>query len=454
MVDYSKCLKYTFNKYRRTYVVSGVNAKAIKDGKVVIPEKYKGKIVSDIERYAFENCKELKTVVLSDEIRTLQTCAFTGCENLSEVVFGKNLWEVRFAVFKNCTSLKELILPDSVEEFISPLDGCTALEKLVLSNDMKTYMQSEDCPLIKYNVLDGCKYLGNKDNPYFCLAEAKIDGNDVCINEETKVVASYAFGKGYGEDGDEIKPFTISIPSGLVGINSKSFLSNSIKAFIVDEDNREYKAEGDCLYTKNGDVLVCYPSAKMDEEFTVPEFVETIARNAIHGNPYIKKLDLSNVTSIDIGGANFCKNLKEIVFNEGLVSIGNYAFSNNVSLEVVELKEGLDKIDDFAFNGCVSLEKVVIPETTRFVGCGAFYDCSSLKSLEFKKKSGWRFLTKKEISYISKEDDNLAKKWQSKINSQMNYSKNLASLMTGQLKMQTLVNGDYKNDGAGKIVKY
>ena len=66
------------------------------------------------------------------------------------------------------------------------------------------------------------------------MAEAKVDGNDVYIKEETKVVASYAFGQGYNDGEDEIKPFTIHIPSGCVGINSKSFLSKSTNAFIVD----------------------------------------------------------------------------------------------------------------------------------------------------------------------------------------------------------------------------
>ncbi len=453
-VDYSKCLKYTFNKYRGTYVVSGVNKNAIVDGKVVIPETYKGKVVSDVERYAFENCTALKSITLSDEIRTLQTSAFLGCTNLSEVVFGKNLWQVRFSVFENCYSLTELVLPDSVEEFIAPLKGCSSLKKLVLSRNLKKFFLSEKCDNLEFNELDGCKYLGTDDNPYFCFVEAKIDGNDVYINELTNVIGSDAFGEGYDDDNEELKPFTIRIPSACVGVNARSFLSKSIKAFVVDEDNKSFKSDGDCLYSRNGDTLVCYPRAKTDEHFVVNELVETISENAIHGNPYIKSLDLSNVSSIEHSGVSRCPSLKEIVFNEGLTVIGRYAFAGDVALERAELKEGLDRINAFAFDECVSLESAVIPATTRYIGSGAFYNCSSLKNIAFTKKEGWRILTKKDGEYVAPEDEKIIKKWSKKLSDAMSDERSFAKNITSELRMLNFANGNYKNDGAGKVIKY
>ena len=134
--------------------------------------------------------------------------------------------------------------------------------------------------------------------------------------------------------------------------------------------------------------------------------------------------------------------VENIIIEEGVTSIGNYAFSGRSSLESIEIPEGLTSIgysafsgcnslqsinvdmnnknyisedgilfnkekteiirypagkkditeytipstvisiEDSAFEGCSSLKNITIPERMTSIGNSAFYECSSLESIE------------------------------------------------------------------------
>ena len=62
--------------------------------------------------------------------------------------------------------------------------------------------------------------------------------------------------------------------------------------------------------------------------------------------------------------------------------IGNAAFRNCWSLEMVNLQEGLEIIGEDAFQYCVSLAQITLPSSLRQLGKGAFRGCRQLTELE------------------------------------------------------------------------
>ena len=72
---------------------------------------------------------------------------------------------------------------------------------------------------------------------------------------------------------------------------------------------------------------------------------------------------------------------KEVVIQEGVTSIGDYAF-NNHRLSVVTIPNSVTSIGNFAFCGCRALTSVTIPNSVTSIGHEAFYECSSLTSIE------------------------------------------------------------------------
>ncbi len=96
---------------------------------VTIPTHIDGKLVQEINEYAFAYNPILKKVDISDNVFRIMESAFYHCENLKEVKLSRQLWGIDTCAFASCTSLKEIFLPASLEELgLSVFQGSTALE--------------------------------------------------------------------------------------------------------------------------------------------------------------------------------------------------------------------------------------------------------------------------------------------------------------------------------------
>lgn len=73
--------------------------------------------------------------------------------------------------------------------------------------------------------------------------------------------------------------------------------------------------------------------------------------------------------------------LKKIVVEDGVTSIGSYAFSFDVHVTDVTLPSSLKTIGNDAFLGCHGLTSVVIPEGVTSIGAYAFWRCTSLQTI-------------------------------------------------------------------------
>ena len=70
----------------------------------------------------------------------------------------------------------------------------------------------------------------------------------------------------------------------------------------------------------------------------------------------------------------------EVVIEDGITEIGNYAFFNCDKLERVEM-ESVKSIGDNVFYGCILLEKLKMSSVT-FIGCFVFSGCIKLERVE------------------------------------------------------------------------
>ena len=87
------------------------------------------------------------------------------------------------------------------------------------------------------------------------------------------------------------------------------------------------------------------------------------------------------VTAIG-GGAFMDSGIRSVVLPEGIVSIGEYAFSGCHSLESVTLPSTLTELGSAAFNDCQKLDHVVIPAGVKDLMPGVFAACHSLKNVQ------------------------------------------------------------------------
>ncbi len=80
-------------------------------------------------------------------------------------------------------------------------------------------------------------------------------------------------------------------------------------------------------------------------------------------------------------GCNFSNGIGYLIFDRPLTLIGNYSFSDCISLTSITLPETLILIGNEAFSNCPSLSSITLPENLTHIGGSAFQNCSSLSSI-------------------------------------------------------------------------
>ena len=76
-----------------------------------------------------------------------------------------------------------------------------------------------------------------------------------------------------------------------------------------------------------------------------------------------------------------CKQLKDVVLNEGLKKIGFRSFSHCKQLEHINLSSTVKEMGDYAFYGCSGLKDVVLNRGLQKIGQFSFHGCDNLEHI-------------------------------------------------------------------------
>ena len=156
--------------------------------------------------------KPTDTIMTSCEInsncKVIYDRAFEDCYYLLSIEIPNSVTSIGFKAFYNCSSLTKVTIPNSVTSIgIMAFIGC--------SNQLQ------------YNEYDNCCYLGNDDNPYFCLM--KTISNDITsceINNNCKII----YGSGgwdWNYKGGLQSLTSVEIPNSVTSISGCAFYNNS-----------------------------------------------------------------------------------------------------------------------------------------------------------------------------------------------------------------------------------
>lgn len=343
-----------------------------------------GGMIEKIEKYCFADATSLKTVVLPDSVIGIEEGAFANCTSLEGIDMPKEITAIKDMTFMNCESLKELNIPENVTSVgESAFAGCKSLTDTEWIERIKK---------IGNNAFEGCEGMESVtvNSAITKLPEAIFKD---CINL-TEIVLPTALTDIGNDAFNGCKALeSVEIPEQVTRIGNGAF--SSCEALTEIEFPASVVEIGDSAFKKCIGLTV----------FSVPASVETIGNTVISGCTSLKELTLpfmgetseQNATIkytlgeeipkslervvllcenyISNGAFYGCKNIKEIILNEGIKEISSDAFYGCESLEEITFNSDLESVGENAFYGCVALKSVSFNDSLTSIGEYAFFNC-------------------------------------------------------------------------------
>ena len=310
---------------------------------------------------------------------------------------------INFLPVKKLNKLKKLYLSNTGLQDLSVLDGLkSSLEKLDISNNLitdisimkdfkqlKTIWLGGNC-ITDFSSVEHIQNVYGKDDQKY-LATGKcgeaVTWTIIENGGPDNALILHIDGKGDMHDYDydnrppwyEYKDriYSIKIGDSVTGIGIYAFVDITIddlfipksikelgfyfrpltKSFSVSEENENYIAIDNVLYSKDLAQLISYPRYKEGESYSVLDGTSVIDECAFYCNKNIKMVQLPD-TVTDIKNYAFSgTKLVEITIPSSVKTIRKDAFTNCTSLKNITLEGPVDTIEDGAFDESVNIIK-------------------------------------------------------------------------------------------------
>ena len=342
-----------------------------REGELVIPVG-----ITTVASEAFRNCDKLTKVSIPDFVTAIEDSAFQGCDVREIVFLGGSVGNATLIgnyAFQNCAKLTNITFEEN-SRVVSIGDyafaNCSSLNSFTIPAGMESV---------------GAYAFAN------CTALKSVEFTS---GSEELTFGDYAFRNCTGLS-------QVMLPSTVAELKLGVFDGcDNIAAIYVDEENPYYTDIEGVLYNKNQDgevtELLFYPKGRSGD-YVLPDTVTTIGASVFENNTRITKITIGeNVTEIGRNAFRNCRNLAEIVFENGTaeLSIGDYAFADCTALKsvafparvktlgnyalynasgitTVTLSDGIGAIGDYAF-AATAISQIAIPESVETIGAYAF----------------------------------------------------------------------------------
>ena len=316
-------------------------------------------------------------LTIPEDITEINRYAFYRCSGLTSITIPAGVTSIGSSAFAYCSGLTSIAIPDSV----------------ISIGDQAFYY----CRSLQFNEYGNALYLGDENNPFLVLYNAKSTTIRKCVvHDKTRFIYDHAFSSCSSLA-------SITIPANVTSIGSDAlYLYTSIAI--------DYKGniESWCAikgvrnlmsYSRNGTNNVLYIDGdRIQGDLVIPGSVTSISGGAFLGCWGVTSVTIPvSVTSIGDDAFSGCSGLTDIYYTgdiagwcaiSGLGNLMLYGVSGK-SLYIdgtkivgnLAIPDSVTSIGSSAFRGCTGLTSVIIPAGVTSIGSGAFYGCSGVTSV-------------------------------------------------------------------------
>ena len=330
--------------------------------------------ITSIGMKAFQGCTNLTEIALPKGLSAIELWTFADCGNLSSVMIPNSVTTIGAGAFENCPALLNIYIPKTVSSFgDSVFEGTPSILLFGESGSKaQQYAQENAIAYKDIDVLPTVNYSGScgKNLKWSLSMSTGIlditgtgemtdwssEGIEVPWKPYRSLITQIRFSDGLtaisAKSFDDLPRLRqVVIPEGVVSIAKDGFsafgncinlVSVSIPSTVtqmtkdnrymnpeegvfawcehlqdihVSPDNKVFASIDGVLYSKDQTELICYPSGREEEYFTVPTTVKIICSKAF----------------------SFNKNLKQAILPEGLIKLESQAFTNCSELTAIAI---------------------------------------------------------------------------------------------------------------------
>ena len=371
------------------------------------------KSVTSIGSGVFDGCSSLISITIPDSVISIGYSAFYNCSSLTSITIPDSVTSIGTAAFQNCSSLISITIPDSVTSIgVGAFYNCSSLTSITIPGGVTSigmYAFYNCSSLTSITIPDSVTSIG-----MYAFSDCS-SLTSITIPDSVTSIEESAFESCSSLTSITIPKSVTSIESGVfnncnnltVYLESGSTLtSNDLgvdESKIVsyhrwNEDNLTWKlyADGtlnisgtgamkDYDYSDNRSPVYMNSSVK---KIVIEDGVTSIGNWAFSDCSGLISITIPNsVASIGDWAFYYCTSLTTITIPDSVTSIGEAAFRFCSSLTSITIPDGVTSIGSSAFRGCTSLTSITIPDSVTSIGNKAFSDCTNLKTISLSCKS-------------------------------------------------------------------
>jgi putative cell wall-binding protein len=279
------------------------------------------KSVTSIAKYGFYGCAALTSITIPESVTSIGDHAFYDCTGLESITIPASVTEIASYAFTNCAKLTSIEIPGLVTEIGDhTFSRCSSLTSVTLPKSVKSmgrYVFANCTSLTSVTIPEAVTSIGNFTfNNCTSLTKVIMEGTTAPAVEASTLSGLNA-------------SCQIEVPFGATGYDAAPWTSYDIF------EKEEVKLEGQCGDNANW------------------KFSDGVLSITGSGNMY----------EYSQGSAPWyplVDEITEVKIEDGVTSVGSYAFNNVKNLTNITIPSAITSIGDGAFSGCAGLNKIIM----------------------------------------------------------------------------------------------
>ena len=441
--------------------------------------------VKTVGNYAF-NYSGVQTAVLQEGVESLGNSAFNYCEELASVTLPDSLLSIGSSAFAH-SALRKIDIPDQVTEIAG---GAFAyndnLEEITIGQSVSKIGASafRDCAVLKTVILETQKLSSGAVDFYTFYGSSGIKELVICetVKEIDRSALNYIITSGkkdakmsfrgpntFTYTGADYVIGSLTLSAGQYEVDgngnliSRGTCENGLSWVIGADGTLTISGQGEMADFNSR--APWYRYRTMIKEAVVEDGVKSLGNYAFYGCENLVSAQVADSVQ-DIGTSVFsgCSSLTEVSIPEGVPVLDENVFRGCTSLQNVNIPSSVTEIGRKAFSES-GLTEITVPETVNKMGYMPFDGCASLKSITWNASeisTSWNTVlsgcTSLKIFTVGDTVDTLSYSILSKVpeTATLEFKGPNEFIYTGSevtVGGQTLSEGSYMVDSEGNLVR-